>query len=162
MNIDIIINVLIVLGLANGAPILAARLLGKRWAYPVDNGRCAADGSRWLGASKTWRGIGSAFLVALPVAIGLGFSMTTAVLMLSLSMLGDLISSFIKRRRGMDASSRAIGLDQIPEAGLPVLFLWLKASLNIVEAAMVVLLFVVVEVLLSKILFYLHIRKRPY
>lgn len=162
MDIDPILNVLIVLGLANGAPILAARLLGERLATPIDKDRCAADGYRWLGASKTWRGLASAYLLGLPVALGLGFSLATALSMISLSMLGDLCSSFIKRRCGLAASSRAIGLDQIPEAGLPVIFLWVQKSLTPIEGLLVVVAFLAIEMLLSRLLFHWHIRKRPY
>jgi len=162
MNIEIISSVLIVLGAANGAPILAARILDERFARPVDGGRLAADGSPWLGPSKTWRGIGSAYLLAMPIALYLGFSLFTAFSLAGLSMCGDLASSFIKRRRGMLSSSRAIGLDQVPEAGLPILFLWTKADITVMEGVVIVMLFIAAEVLLSKVLFYLHIRKRPY
>ena len=112
MNIDIILHVLIVVGLANGAPIIATRILGEHFAQAIDAGKCASDGYRWLGDSKTWRGIVSAFLLALPVALWLGYSPGTAFALISLSMLGDLISSFIKRRRGLASSSRAIQSDR--------------------------------------------------
>ena len=162
MNIDFILNVLIVLGLANGAPILAARIFGEWFATPVDAGSIASDGHPWLGDSKTWRGIVAAYLLGLPMALWLGFAWSEAFVMIGLSMSGDLCSSFIKRRRGMVSSSRAIGLDQIPEAGLPVLYLWITQRLALMDGVIIVLLFIVVEIIVSKILFQLHIRKRPY
>ena len=162
MNIDNIIHVLIILGLTNGAPILAARIFAGRFAMPIDGGNVATDGHPWLGPSKTWRGIASAYLLALPVALWLGFSFSTAAFVIGLSLGGDLCSSFIKRRRGMVSSSRAFGLDQIPEAGLPVIYLWTRASLTAMEGLTIVLLFMVAEIIMSKMLFHLHIRKRPY
>jgi len=162
MNTEIIINVLLILGLANGAPILAARIFGDWFATPIDRGRVASDGFPWLGSSKTWRGILAACLLALPIALWLDFRLSEAFMMIGLSMLGDLSSSFIKRRRGMVSSSRAIGLDQIPEAALPVIYLWAMEHLSAVEGLVIVLLFIVVEVIVSKMLFHLHIRKRPY
>ena len=162
MNIDIIVSSLIVLGLANGAPILAARLFGDWFATPIDGGRLARDGRPWLGTSKTWRGIVSAGLVAMPVALWLGLPLTTAFWVISLSMLGDLCSSLIKRRRGLAPSRRAIGLDQIPEAALPVIYLWLNGYLTPAEGMVIVVVFMAVDLLLSTLLFRLHIRKRPY
>ena len=162
MNIDIIIDALIVLGLANGAPILAARIFGDWFAQPIDAGGVASDGNPWLGSSKTWRGIVAAYLLGLTKALWLGFTWSEACSIISLSMLGDLCSSFIKRRRGMVSSSRAIGLDQIPEAGLPVLYLWSTQRLAVMDGVTIVLLFIALEMIVSKILFQLHIRKRPY
>ena len=69
MNIDFILNVLIVLGIANGAPILAARIFGDWFAQPIDAGGVASDGNPWLGSSKTWRGIVAAYLLGLPMAL---------------------------------------------------------------------------------------------
>lgn len=162
MNIDNIIDGLIILGLANGAPILAARIFGDGFSLPIDAGCVAADGRRILGDSKTWRGIVSAFLLALPVAVWLDWSPLMAFTAIALSMLGDLCSSFIKRRRGLVSSSRAIGLDQIPETGLPVVYLYSMKAITVSEGLVIVMVFIVVEVVLSKVLFKLHIRKRPY
>jgi CDP-2,3-bis-(O-geranylgeranyl)-sn-glycerol synthase len=162
MNIEIIRDVLIILGLANGAPILVAKVLAGRFFQPIDGGRLAPDGHPWLGSSKTWRGIFSAYVLAVPVALWLGFSLEVALWVVSLSMTGDLVSSFIKRRLGMHSSSRAFGLDQIPEAGLPLVYLWLKANLSLPEGLSIITLFIIAETVLSKILFQLHIRKQPY
>ena len=50
------IELLVLLVAVNGAPILAARLLGGRWDAPVDGGCRCPDGHRVFGAAKTWRG----------------------------------------------------------------------------------------------------------
>ena len=162
MDLQLIVEVLIMLGLANGAPIVAARLFGKRYAWPIDAGRHAPDGHPWLGPSKTWRGLLSAYVVTLPVVWGLGFSWRDGLLLVTLSMLGDLCASFIKRRLGKASSSQLLGLDQGIEAGLPVLYLWWRGELLPLEAVLCVLLFFVVEIVLSIILYRLQIRRRPY
>jgi CDP-2,3-bis-(O-geranylgeranyl)-sn-glycerol synthase len=79
-----------------------------------------------------------------------------------LTMLGDLISSFIKRRRGLVPSSRSLGLDQIPEALLPAAFAYVYLQLTLPDLILIVVLFFVCAVGLSPILFRLGLRKRPY
>ncbi|WP_156302672.1 CDP-archaeol synthase, partial [Methylogaea oryzae] len=80
----------------------------------------------------------------------------------SWSMAGDLFSSFLKRRRGLPASSRATGLDQIPEALLPALALTPWLPLGITETLAVLTVFFAAEILLSPLLYRLGIRRRPY
>jgi CDP-2,3-bis-(O-geranylgeranyl)-sn-glycerol synthase len=77
-------------------------------------------------------------------------------------MAGDLASSFVKRRIGYPSSGRAPGLDQIPEALLPALATMNLMALTIVDVIAVVALFSVGELVLSRVLFKLHIRNRPY
>jgi CDP-2,3-bis-(O-geranylgeranyl)-sn-glycerol synthase len=77
-------------------------------------------------------------------------------------MVGDLCSSFIKRRLGFEPSSRATGLDQIPESLLPALLgRWLLA-LPAGDVVAVTATFFVGEIVLSRILFRLKLRDRPY
>ena len=77
-------------------------------------------------------------------------------------MAGDLISSFIKRRMGRPPSSRALGLDQIPESLLPALACKSLLALTVADVIVVVALFSVGELILSRLLFKMHIRKEPY
>jgi CDP-2,3-bis-(O-geranylgeranyl)-sn-glycerol synthase len=79
-----------------------------------------------------------------------------------LALLGDLISSFIKRRMGLESSSRALWLDQLPEALLPMAMAWLWLSLPFWEAVAVALLFALSNMLFSPILYRLGIRKQPH
>lgn len=77
-------------------------------------------------------------------------------------MAGDMLSSFVKRRMKLPASSRANGLDQIPESLLP---LWVSRqllSLTFLDIAAIVEGFVIGEVLLSRVLYAWRIRDRPY
>jgi hypothetical protein len=78
------------------------------------------------------------------------------------SMAGDLVSSFIKRRTGKPSSSMALGLDQIPESALPIVVCWQLLGLDLMSAGQVLVLFFVAELILSKLLFRLHVRDQPY
>jgi len=92
----------------------------------------------------------------------LGFEWITGAGLASASMCGDLLSSFIKRRLGLRAHSQAFGLDQIPESLLPLLVLRHQLSLGYGDIAIIVAAFIVLELVLSHLLFKLHIRDRPY
>lgn len=77
-------------------------------------------------------------------------------------MVGDLFSSFVKRRLGIPPSGRAVLLDQLPESLLPTLVLLYWLPLNVAEAGVAVLLFFCLGLPLSWLLFQLGIRKQPY
>lgn len=156
------VGLLVLVILANGSPVIAARLFRSRWSAPVDGGRLWSDGRPLLGPSKTWRGIVAAVLVCVLAAPLVGFSPVFAGLFASLAMLGDLCSSFIKRRMGLVSSARASGLDQVPESLVPVVFAAFWLDLAIWQAIVVVFLFVAINILLSPILYRLGVRKRPH
>lgn len=77
-------------------------------------------------------------------------------------MIGDLMSSFVKRRLKMETSAMALGLDQIPESLLPALLATMFFSLNLVDIIVIVAMFLCIELLMSMLLFALGIRDRPY
>lgn len=162
MNLGLTVQVLIILAAANGGPVFARNLLGNRYARPVDGDRRLADGHPLFGASKTWRGLIAALLLAAATAPWLGWPWWLGAWAAAFSMAGDLLSSFLKRRRGLPASARATGLDQIPEALLPPLALTPWLPLGIAEIAAVVAVFFAGEILLSPLLYRLGIRRRPY
>jgi len=68
----------------------------------------------------------------------------------------------MKRRVGLKVHAQAPGLDQIPEALLPLLVLRSWLDLSGVEIASLVVAFILLEVVLSHFLFRLHIREQPY
>jgi CDP-2,3-bis-(O-geranylgeranyl)-sn-glycerol synthase len=78
------------------------------------------------------------------------------------AMIGDLFSSFVKRRLGMSASSKFIGLDQIPESLLPLLVCMALLPLTPLSVAIATFLFFVGALVLSRVFFKLNIRDRPY
>jgi hypothetical protein len=77
-------------------------------------------------------------------------------------MVGDLFSSFLKRRLKIPSSSMAIGLDQIPEALLPALVARCVLPLTLFDIAAIVLVFFIAELLFSRLFFALKIRDQPY
>ena len=152
----------VMLVLANGAPVVAARILGERWDQPVDGNRLWPDGRPVLGSSKTWRGLVSGCLACALFSLVTGLGFLFGALFGFLGLLGDMISSFVKRRMGLQSSARALGLDQIPEAVLPMILaiFWLPVGWG--SALLVVVLFTLSNILLSPLLHQLGIRDRPH
>ena len=120
------------------------------------------DGRPIFGSSKTIRGIIVAVMATSACAPVFGVAWTTGLVIGLAAMVGDLISSFIKRRMGRPPSSRALGLDQIPESLLPALACKSLLALTVADVILVVALFSVGGFILSGLLFKLHIRDRPY
>lgn len=137
----LILQVLVLLGLANGMPVIINKLLGSRFSYRVDGEIVFIDGQPLLGASKTVRGILFSVLVTGAGAFLLRLHWKAGILMAGVSMTGDLFSSFVKRRMRFAPSSRATGLDQIPESLLPLLACRRVLSLTTFDISSVVALF---------------------
>lgn len=114
------LRLLLLLAVANNAPIAAKLLLGERWNFPIDGGLVFLDKRPLLGRSKTWRGLLSAVLLTALLAPVLGFGAGIGALAGGLAMAGDALASFTKRRLGVPTSGRSFGLDQLPEALLPL------------------------------------------
>ena len=148
--------------IANGAPVLGSRLFPGWLPWPVDFGLCLRDGRRVLGDSKSWRGLVAAVLVTALAAELIGLDWWLGAAAGAAAMLGDLCSSFIKRRMGLASGDMALGLDQVPEALFPALVLMGPLQLSMAEAVGAVLLFFVLGIPLSLLLYRLGLRKRPY
>jgi len=154
-----------VLGLllaANGRPVLAKRLLGDRWALPLDGGVLFLDQRPLLGSGKTWRGLAVALAGCALVAWLFGYGWRLGFLFGAAAMLGDLLSSFAKRRLGLRSGSMALGVDQIPESLVPLLVCRTLLGLDWPAVLLLVVLFVASELMLSRLLFRLGIRETPY
>jgi CDP-2,3-bis-(O-geranylgeranyl)-sn-glycerol synthase len=162
MQLQLVLKLVLLLAIANGAPILANKLLGAALAYPLDGGRSFIDGRPILGPSKTIRGLTVAVTATSVCAPLLDVEWTTGLIIGLAAMAGDLASSFIKRRIGYPSSGRALALDQIPEALLPAVAAMNLMALTIVDVIVVVALFSLGELALSRLLFRLRIRNRPY
>lgn len=162
MQTFIIIKLLALLTIANGAPIIARLLLGDRLSFPLDGYARFIDGRPLLGASKTVRGLVFSVVATSTVALLVGMRLSTGIVVGVGAMAGDLLSSFTKRRLGLNPSSRATGLDQIPESLVPTLMCWRELSLTAADVVAVVGLFWFGEIVLSRLLFRMHIRDRPY
>lgn len=161
MSIELL-HLLLLIIIANGAPIVIRVLLNDSFNLAVDFGVKLPDNKPIFGSSKTWRGIFSA-LASTPIAAWLfGYSPETGLLVATYAVLGDLTSSFIKRRLAMAPSSRAPMLDQVPESLFPALMMMQTFKLTISSLILLILIFVITEILLSYILYQWGIRKRPY
>lgn len=156
------IHCLFLIVLANGAPVLSQKLLGDRFNLAIDFGWVFIDGKRLLGDSKTWRGLLASLLVTVPAAWLLGYDIETGLMLAVFAMLGDLLSSFIKRRCSMPSSSMAPLMDQIPESLLPAWMLREQFELDDWAILILVCLFFVLELVLSRILYEWGIRRKPY
>jgi CDP-2,3-bis-(O-geranylgeranyl)-sn-glycerol synthase len=156
------LKLLLLILVANGAPILARRYLRERYAWPVDGGLRLNDGMPLLGAAKTWRGIVASVLSTALLALLFGLPLAFGILLAVMAMLGDLTSSFIKRRLGKAESAAVTGLDQIPESLLPALAgcYWLGYAWPL--AIVITALFFVVDRWLSPLLFNLGVRQQPH
>jgi len=147
---------------ANGSPIIARHIFANRFNLPVDGGRLLGDGQPLFGHSKTLRGIVASLLLTTISALLLGLSWKIGLIVSAVAMMGDLFSSFIKRRLKRPVSSQFIGLDQIPESLFPVLACKTYLVLSNASILLIVLMFVVGELLLSRIMYKLKIRRNPY
>lgn len=153
---------MLLLFVANGAPIILHKLLDRRHDWPLDFGLNWIDGKPLLGRSKTWRGIFGALLAGSAAAFWLGLGAKIGLAVAALAMTGDIFSSFLKRRLGVPPSGMALGLDQIPEALFPLLWLSAKLHIGLGTVFWLVAAFLVLELAISRVLYWLHIRKQPY
>jgi CDP-archaeol synthase len=77
-------------------------------------------------------------------------------------MAGDCVSSFIKRRSGLEPSSMMLGLDQVPESLFPAVACSAYLPLGPLDIALIVLVFSVGELAMSRLFFAVGLRDRPY
>lgn len=162
MQAILILQLLILLTVANGTAIVAAKVLGDAFAHPLDGGVLFVDGRPLFGPSKTIRGIVLSLLATSIAAALIGLGWKVGALVGIGAMAGDLLPSFTKRRLGFASSSMAIGLDQIPESLFPLLASRILLPLGWLDILLGVAVFFVGELILSRILFRLKLRDTPY
>ena len=162
MHTTLIFQLLVLLVVANGAPVLVKKALGDQLAQPFDGGALLPDGRPLFGSSKTVRGVVSSFLATPLVASLMGFQWEVGAFVAGGAVAGDLFSSFVKRRLGFPPSSMALGLDQIPESVFPLAACRLLLPVTLVDILVGVAIFVAGGLILSPILFRLHLRDKPY
>jgi len=158
----VIVQLLLLLLAANGIPVIAKDILGDRFSYPVDGNARFVDEQPWFGPSKTVRGILLSVLGTPVCALLVGLDWEIGLRVASAAMAGDLFSSFLKRRFHLPSGARVTGLDQIPESLFPLLACRNALSLTVVDMALGVGFFLIGEVYLSRWLFKLRLRDRPY
>jgi hypothetical protein len=156
------LRLLLLLAVANTAPLFAKRWLGAHWSAALDGGVRFFDGRPLLGPSKTLRGLVAAIGATALAAPALGLPLATGALIGAAAMLGDALSSFAKRRLGRSPSSQATGLDQIPEALLPLLAVQASLGLTLWQIAAITITFFALEIPLARLFHSLGLRDRPY
>ena len=157
-----ILQLLVLMTLANGAPIVAKKIFGPRFSFPLDAGTVFFDGRPLFGPSKTIRGILVSVLITTASAPLIGLDLTIGAIVAGAAMAGDLFSSFVKRRLNSPPSSQALGLDQVPESLFPMLACRDALSLTIADIALAVGIFFIGALILSRFLFRAHLRDEPY
>ena len=162
MNMALIFRTLVLLAVANGTPVIVKRVFGARADHAIDCGMRLADGRFVFGPSKSIRGVVSSVIATALIAAAMGLTLYVGAVVALGAMAGDLASSFMKRRLGLEPSSKATGLDQIPEALLPCLLLSAIVPLTAGDIAVIVLIFFGGEIVLSELLFRAGVRDRPY
>jgi hypothetical protein len=162
MQLGLMFQLLLLVVVANGTPILAKRLWGRALSWPIDAGAVLADGQPLLGKSKTIRGLVLCVLVTPLAAVLVGLSWQVGLLIGISAMAGDLASSFLKRRMGLPPSSKAMGLDQIPESALPLFTARLLLPVSVLDILVGTMLFFFGSLLASRVMFKLGLRDKPY
>jgi CDP-diglyceride synthetase len=158
----LVIDLSLLLFVANGAPVLAKRLFGAAGARPIDGGARFPDGRPLLGASKTWRGLLVSIVATTLCAQALGLAAAIGATIGAGAMAGDLFSSFVKRRLARPVSSRARGLDQLPEALAPLLAAARLMPLGPLEILTATAVFCLGSLALSRLMFDLRVREQPF
>ena len=157
-----ILQLLVLMTLANGTPIVAKKIFDSHFSFPLDAGTIFFDGRPLFGPSKTIRGILISVLITTASAPLIGLDLTIGAIVAGAAMAGDLFSSFVKRRLNFPPSSRALGLDQVPESLFPMLACRDALSLTIADIALGVGIFFIGALILSRFLFRAHLRDEPY
>ena len=158
----LILKLLILITVANGTPVVIKKLLGSHLDHALDGGLNAMDGRRLFGPTKTIRGVVSAVLITTLVAVLLEFEWFVGAIIGCASMAGDLFSSFIKRRLNMPPSSMALVIDQVPESLFPLLVVQYLLPVTLMNILVLVTIFFIGELAISRLLYRLNIRDRPY
>jgi hypothetical protein len=158
----LLLKLIILLAIANGAPVVATKMCGTRFSRPVDGGLRLSDGHPIFGPSKTIRGAVISIATTTGAAFLIGLDLKLGALVGSMAMVGDLFSSFVKRRLNFLASSRATGLDHIPEALFPLLTARCYVPLTSLDILIGVGVFSIGAVALSPIFYRVGLRNRPF
>ena len=162
MHGSLLLQLLILLVVANGTAVVAKKILGVAFGRPLDGGALFVDGEPIFGPSKTIRGVVVSLLGTSVCAALMGLGWQVGTLIATFAIAGDLFSSFVKRRLRLASSSMAIGLDHIPESLFPLLASRLVLPLSTLDIVVGVTIFVVGALILSPLLFKLNLRDEPH
>jgi hypothetical protein len=142
---------LLLISVANVVPWAAGRALPHRWTTSLDGGLRLADGERLLGDHKTWRGFLSGTLACALLAQLVGPGFATGAGVGALSLTGDALSSAVKRRLRVAPGTEIAGLDQLPEALLPLMVFAKALALGPAEIAAATLAFLALDIAVTRV-----------
>ncbi|WP_035244608.1 CDP-archaeol synthase [Desulfonatronovibrio hydrogenovorans] len=141
MSILLDIKLLLLLWLINFTPPLLAFFLEDSLNKPIDLGRTFKDKKPLLGPHKTWRGLAGALLCGSFLAMLLGLPFWLGLATAILSMTGDMVSSFIKRRLNKPSGRNFPVLDQFFEGALPFLVISPYLGIGYIRSFILIILF---------------------
>lgn len=154
------IQLLLLIIIANGAPVFVRIICGDNLNSPVDFGITLPDNNPMFGSSKTWRGILAALLMTPLAALLMNYPFVIGFLIASYAVIGDLSSSFIKRRFSMMPSSKAPILDQVPESLFPALMMMHTFHLELSSALWLSFVFLIIDMAMTYILYHWKVLKK--
>ncbi len=125
------IRLLILIWLTNFAPPFLAHMLESKGGRPVDGGCLFFDGRPLFGKNKTIRGVLAGIICGGAISVVLGFPLWLGLSVACLSMSGDLLSSFFKRRLSFSSGETVPVIDQLPEGLLPFALIGPYYSLSV-------------------------------
>jgi CDP-2,3-bis-(O-geranylgeranyl)-sn-glycerol synthase len=157
-----LLKLLLLLTVANGAPLLATKAWGSALALPLDAGMRFVDRRPVFGPTKTVRGVVVSIAATAIAAPLVGIAWWLGALIGATAMAGDLLTSFIKRRLNRPPSSRVTGLDHIPESLLPLLACRDALALNAADIVVVVAVFFAGAIVLSRLAYRIGLRDQPH
>lgn len=137
-------KILLLLLSINAIPLLLARFFPKIAAGPLDNNHKFLDGYPVLGRHKTIGGFLCGILAGGILGHLMGFSLILATAAGFLSMLGDIFTSFIKRRLHFAEGTELPVLDQAFEGGFPLLLFHWVWSLSWQTSSTVFVIFLII------------------
>ncbi|MFW5932275.1 MAG: CDP-archaeol synthase, partial [Desulfohalobiaceae bacterium] len=134
-------RILLLLGGINLAPALLGYLHRHAQSRPLDQGRRLGDSQPIFGPGKTVWGLCSALLAGPLLALILFWPWWLGLACAMLSMLGDLGSSFAKRRLHLPRGTDLPVLDHLPESALPLIPLAAYLQLGLLQCLLLLAIF---------------------
>ena len=149
MNVLNASRALLLVCVASSAAWAVSRVLGPRLAARLDFGVVLPDGKPLLGSHKTWRGLAAGTLACAVVAPLVGLDIATGAGFGAAALLGDALSSAVKRRLAMRPGAEVPGLDQLPEALLPLVLFAQPLGIDAIAIAVVAIVFTALDMLVA-------------
>jgi CDP-diglyceride synthetase len=158
MRLWLLSDLVLLLVIANATPVIMSMLLDGLWKQPLDRGILFTDGNPVLGNSKTVRGLLGSISICALLAPLFDLSLLQGAGFGALAMLGDLLSSFCKRRLGFRSGHSAPLLDQVPETLLPLWVMQPALGASALEMVVAITAFSGIDLLFTRLLYSYHAR----